>query len=540
MIQKIRSYLLDNEDHKDSIGWYAAIIILAPLLGIFFQYRKQNSIYMGSVNGKKIEKSVFNIKLYEQSSLVENIKRMFGEDQAEYFFDMLFQGKGMEEYVLSSEIKRIFLQGLFEKIISNDVISENFILFNIKNKSLDKIKKNVGELPFLLITQQIKPSDVQALNVDMGKIDLYCQEVFQVNLLKDLFFVPLSTIEKLVLFEYPSLPIRVNYRTYSFLLDQDDYRKNIKPEVILDNELRAKYDLDLKKNKHKKDKIITFSISAFCLKELEKKDVLDKSKIDKSKKEDLNKVNKNEEIEKKWKILSSGEKKNTLVNIKDILNKNFSFLKGEIYNDCKITFKDNNEKQVVSSSLASLSNILREKIKNEAVKNKENFFTVILDDKIYLVENCLISAGGFVSFEESKSIIIKSIIEERAGQLLDQDIDKIRYSLEKNSDDVVLSGWKKNTVIFNKDRNKDNNKKSISDFDLEVEKLTSEKLSSGGLRKGTTFILKKADEFIIFYVEDMTYEDEKQNFKTRKDGLYNKEFFVESLENNAKIEINND
>jgi hypothetical protein len=514
MIQKIRSYLLDNEDHKESIGWYVVIIMLAPILSIFFQYRKQNSIYLGSVNGKKIEKSIYNIKLYEQSSLFENIKKMFGEEQANYFFNMLFQGKGLEEYVLSGEIKRVFLHTLYEKLISSDVISEDFILANVKSKSFDKIKKSIGELPFLLITKQIKASDLSQLKIDMNVIDNFCQEAFQVDLLKNLFFVPLSAIEKSVFVDYPALPIRVAFIEYKFDLTQNNYRNAINKEMISDYELHVFYDKGVKNKQYRKNRTLAFSVSRYDLPE----DAKTKDK----------ELNRSEEIKNRWNIISSDSKQLSLSELKTTLSKHFVLNQKSIEKDVAIVFSNSNDLLKIHSSPWGVSSDLKEKVVSSFLEHKDDFFSFIFQDKIYLVEHCSCTLDGTLDFEEARNLVLSDIVMSRADQNLLADIDLIRYALELG-ESVAYSGWKKNDVSFT--RNKEDKK------DTAFNDIVLQKLSMGGLRKGSSFVVLNEKEYSVYFVSDITYEEQKRVLSSRKDMLYNKEIYVESLERLAKIDL---
>lgn len=511
MIQKIRSYLLDNEDHKDSIGWLVVIIMLVPSIGMIFQYRKNISTYVGSVNNKKIEKSIFNIKLFEQSKLMENIVKMFGEEQAQYFFDMLFQGKSLEQYVLSGEIRRAFLQQLFSKLISSDYIAGEYILKNFENKSLEKIKQAVGELPFLLITGQVKPNALGSLNVDIKKIDKYCEEVFQVLLLNNLLLVPLTILEKSILNNFPSLPIKINFIVYSYSLKQNEYRKNIDSTVITDNEMRSTYDLEI--NKFLKRRNLNCSIINY----------------------EMKKEHKGKKIEDLWKELSS-ECKNDINLIIKSLDENF--VKKNSNNNLKMHFNQNDLANDDIFASVNLSNKLKKDIidfvliNNKVIDADASKFIVLEDNGcLYLVKDFSLGRKEYHSFDDVKKSVVDLILTKREMQLLNVDVQKMRYALEEKQ--IVNNiAWKKEEKVFS-------NAKIEGDFnkDKAFNDLVLKKLSSGGLRQGNTFVENIDDVYSIYYVSDLTY-DPSDTFVVRKDQFYNKEVFVVSREHHAKIEIN--
>lgn len=530
MIQKIRSYLLDNEDHKHSIGWYVVIIMLFPVVGMIFQYRKSMSTYLGSVNNKRIERSIFNVKLFEQSKLMENINKMFGEEQGRYFFDMLFQGKTLEQFVLSGEIRRVFLQSKFEKLISRDLVAEEYIMINLKNKSLEKIKSNIGELPFLLVTGQLKPHVLGSLNVDMNKIDTYCQEVFQVNLLKNIFLAPLSTIEKMSLINYPGLPLKINFIVYSLPVKKiNDYKKNIDVNSISDNEMLFSYDLGIKEGKYKKPGVFSFALKSYSLKD-EQGNKKSKSPGVKINKDEISKA-----IKEKWEAIkaknnNSNEGNLVLKSIEDEFiyknaNKNISlvFNNNEIL-ECSVDLPKNLKEKILSYVLSI------EDKKNTQVESP--FAVLIEEDYLYFIDEILVAPAHYYSFEESKKNVIDSIVIQRVEKMIRDDMERIRYSLEEK-DSIINSLWEKEEKVYSQDIDK--NKKD--NIDKDFYELVNKKISSGGLRVGSTFLDIQDNLYKVYCVSGLTYEVEDK-FVVRKDQLYNREVFVESLERHAKIELN--
>jgi hypothetical protein len=527
MIQKIRSYLLDDEDNKDFIGWYVVIIMLFPIIGMIFQYRKSVINSIGKVNNKEIERSIFNIKVFEQSKLMENITKMFGEEQSNYFFDMLFQGKSVEQFVLSGEIRRIFLHQKFEKLISKDHISGEYINFNLKNKSLDKIKNSIGELPFLLITGQLKPSLLNSLNVNIEKIDVYCKEVFDVALLNNIFLVPLSTIEKLIFNNYTGLPLKINFTVYSFSLKDDlnEYKKTIDVNTIGENEMKVAYDSGIKQGDYRKPRTVTFSLSTYSLKD---KDGNGIKKITEKEFKSLNR-----DIFNRWNLIKEENKGNFDFVFKS-LEKDF-YCKDNNKN-CKIVFTNSNE---LLSSSVKIPQGLKEKIillslsnEKKNINEREKFIDFVEEGLLFLVENFDLSLLEYNTFDEVKSSVIDSIVTNRAKNLVKLDMEKIRYSLEKK-DSVGISLWKKGEKTFSHDldiKNQNQDEKAFYE-------LVNKKLYSGGLRVGSTFLSINEDTCTVYYVSGITYEVENK-FVVRKDQFYNRELFVESIERFAKIEMN--
>jgi hypothetical protein len=530
MIQKIRSYLLDNEDHKDSIGWYVVIIMLFPVVGMIFQYRKSVSTYVGTVNSKKIEKSIFNIKLFEQAKLMENINKMFGEEQGAYFFEMLFQGKTLEQFVLSGEIRRLFLQQKFEKLISGDSIASEYILLSLKSKSLDKIKSNIGELPFLLVTGQLKPNALGSLNVDINKVDTYCQEVFQVNLLKNIFLMPLATIEKLSFVNYPSLPFKINFAVYFLSSKQiETYRKGVDIKTITDAEMRSVYDLGFKEGRFDKPRTYKFIISTYSIKDKKnKKDKNLKASVDKS---ELNEIN--DTLADIWKKLNEGGKAEIDSVIKGLQEELVCVSAAK-----SVDLVFDNNKNVVSSSM-QLSKSLKDNIVNYAIKNQNkekqeaSFFVAFIEEgNLFFIEEKSLSALEHSVFDEVKALLIDDIVAKRADGLIREDMEIIRYALEAK-EKVALPLWNHEDKVFSRELD---NKKEVN-IDRSFHDLVNKKISSGGLREGNTFLDFNEDFYRVYYVSGLTYEVEDR-FVVRKDQFYNKEVFIESLERYAKIEMN--
>ncbi len=520
MIQKIRSYLLDNEDHKDSIGWLVAILMLAPMIGIIIQYRKTESNYIGSVNSKNIEKSVYYVRLFEQKQLMENINKMFGEEQASYFFDILFQGKTLEEYILSSEIRRNFSQELFEKLISDSYISDYFILDRIKKKALNDIKGYVGELPFLLITGQIKPSALGQLNIDIKKIDSYCKEVFQVILLNNSLIIPLSLIEKYSLKKCPSVPLKINFTTFTYHLKQNDYRKKVDINKISDNEMRICYDKEIKSGNFRKDRKIELSINSYSEKVKDKKLLKE------------NNDEKESKLKKELEEINASFGKDYLLLSKELRQK----FDNKVVNQ-NITIEFNDEKKEIISKNPFLSEKIKAELLSYILKNinkkdllnkDKEYICFVEKDNIYCIKLVLFPFEYF-SFEQSKEKILDIISLKREDALIQLDINKIRYDLEAKRS-VDISCWKKEEIIFEKSHNNEDKSKDNSFY-----KLVSNKIINGGLKKDASFVECFDGCYKIYFINELSYEE--NDFISRKDQFINEQIFVESIERFAKIKI---
>lgn len=528
MIQKIRSYLLDDKDNKESIGWYVVIVMLFPIIGIFFQYKKNFEIYLGSVNDKKIERSIFNIKLFEQKQMMENIGKMFGNEQKEYFSEILFQGKSIEDYVLSSEIKRIFLQSLFDKNIVNGNIASDFILFNINNKSYDKLRKFLGEVPFLLISGSLKPSMLGSLNIDMNKIDVYCEEVFQVNLLKNIFLVPLSIIERHCFVNYPANNLcKIHFQVFTLNFSDylSDYLKGEKKkdeekdiQKIDDNEMQFVYDSEVKKDLFLKNGEVNFKLTVFDIKKKSGSDLEDNNYL----------LYLLKEIE-----LKKNDKKTSY----DFFKNHLLILSS--HNKITMNFDYKDLKNKISSTYVfpeSLKiNILMECMQN---KNLKDFYVFVEKGKLYFIENVFLNKKENLSFDLAREEVRKIIIEKRLREELDKEILLIRYELESKKT-IEKINWKKSEAVFSRDMMIEKNKKDLKNDNLNS--LVIKKLNGGGLRVGNTFLEKENNNYIIYYVSNISYEDNNNNNNgiLRKNKNYAVDVFIEALQKKVKMDINN-
>ena len=382
MIQKIRSYLLDDQDHRDLFAWLVVVVIMVPAIAMFFQYRKNYVSTVGAVNEKKIEKSIFQLRLFEQMKMFESIAKLFGEEQSRYFYDMLFQGKSVEQYVLSQEIRRLFLHSLFVNNISSQTIANDYILKNLRSDGFEKMKFVLGELPFLLVTGQIKPIAMGNLNVDIKKIDSYCSEVFESNLMKNIFLVPLAAIEKMSFNNYPGLPIKINLIIYSYHFNKEsDYKKLIEKNMISENEIYSRYTIELAKENYQELRSFSSSISCFVLKD-EKKKLNEKNKIFQDKLDFLIKENKNkEDILKSIFLVGDLSLKKNYQNIAIVVNNGNV---GEIVNSKD---KDSIARDIPLEARKKIILNIFEDIKNN--KNLDYYF-IVYDGCLYYFENIVL------------------------------------------------------------------------------------------------------------------------------------------------------
>jgi hypothetical protein len=155
---------------------------------------------------------------------------------------------------------------------------------------------------------------------------------------------------------------------------------------------------------------------------------------------------------------------------------------------------------------------------------------------LYFIESVILNKKENLSFDLAKAEIKKLIIEKRAREDIEGEILMMRYDLEEKKiiDNI---NWKKSEGVFDRTKiEKDKN-------DLKKDNLISlvaKKLSGGGLRVGNTFLEKKDNNYIIYYVSNISYEESNDIHTgvSRKDKNYNGDVFIEALQKKVKIDIN--
>lgn len=533
MIQKIRSYLLDDQENKDSLGWYVVIIILAPMLGIFFQYKREKSPYLGTVNDKPIEKNIFFIKSFEQNQLIENLTRIFGEAQIQYFFDILFKGKNPQEYLLSNEIKRLFVSTIFEKDISSRPISERYIFEKMKFKENSKIKMLLGEFFYLLITDSMPKDFPLKRHIDMNKVDTYCQELISVSMMNNIFYAPLSSLQyacnKDTLIGPLSITFDIYEADYSILLKNASHLIS----EITQHEMNYFYDMSIKKGKFKKDLTSSFQMTIFTL----------------SKEKDMNDNDFNEMVEKKYFTLLSDVERDAIT-YSTLLSQHFTTK--EKTKEVTLVLKENGE---IDARGIVLPQSVRSQISDNILSSKNPFYVVIENGCIYFFKTISIPDVEYKKFEEAKSEIVVGLTEKKVKEKVLSDSDLLRYSCEEGIGEgsILPSYFKKSSYTFtaeDKEEKKQSKANNSEDFNIVVRR----KLSVNGLLKKGSFIIESGNKFSVFVVKGYTLDEKRKSNKRRfiehnVESLFNDiytenntiiDHYIDSLLKYAKININND
>lgn len=511
MIQKIRSYLLDNKENKESIGWYVAIIMLVPLFSYFFIARNnKTSLYIGHVNNNFILKSIFQIKSYEQQILIENIFKFFGEEQASSLLSMFFQGKTPDQFLLSEEIKRLFLVGRSSALISSDLIAGKKISFDIANNS-DRFKEVVGEIFYKIILGETKEFSRLLATVPIDLIDSYACEAYQIRLLKNLFQLPISILEKKIT-AYPQAPLKIHFTSYVYdkVKGIGYYKKMFNLDSVSEDEYKDFYSRGLKSGYYQKDRNIVFTLTKYLKKDLNRSSDTIKKELSSSLKKELEIA-----LINKWSLLSEGTA--DLNDWRSILEKNFQ--RNAHHGNILLTLVGDEKKSSV---------VLPPEVLEAVQKNDALYFVIIVDDALYLIENIDKKKQEQKSFEEAKKAVLENIVLSRVEDHLVQDITQMRYSLEEGKEHFA-DVWKKESFVFDPLGEKKED---------QGDKIFSQKLSFGALREGVTFIEENENKVTIFFVKKIEVSPDATLL--RKESGVGVNIFVENSLQSAIIDIYDD
>lgn len=508
MIQKIRSYLLDNKENKDSIGWYVVIIMIAPLLGIFFQYTKSKKENVACVNGVVVDKAIFQLKLYEQKNLIENVLNLLGNEKGASFLSMIFQGKSPEQFILLEEIRKALLIGLFKKEISKYFVSGNKILFDMSNNSI-KLKQIVGDLFYKLLSGDNKDIASIAGSVDMKKIDEYAYNSYQAILMNDLLKAPISAIERIIHFDF-LLPSEIFFTVYEcdFSKDSYFYKKIANEQIITEDELRNSYDKGIKLGLYNKDEEVKCSIFKY------------RNKKGKEANSKLSKKDIDIAITKKWEVFSQdlvGEE-----DFKRALDKNFSFF--EVLDEVSISL-------VADKKVASV--VLPLPVIEKIILKENDFFVLVEDEIVYFVKNIERQKVEALSYEKAKPKVKERLILERVNDVMSEEITSFRYKLEEDSNVVPENFWiKKERKFSYLSADLDSEKNVKNDF----KEFVLKKLSLGILREKASFVEIENEKFVIYFVKKILKEEKSSFSSLRKDKGLGISLFVENLLRIANID----
>lgn len=513
MIQKIRSYLLDNKENKESIGWYVAIIMLVPLFSYFFISKnvKKNSI--GKVNGQEINASIFNLKLYQQSMLLETIYKQLGKKEADYLVSLFFQGRSPEEFVLIDAIRQAYLSDFFHRYISLSPIAKNKVFYDSLNDE-NAFKQTIGEIFFNIVRKKIDEKIGANLDrlISMREVDDYVQGVYQNNLISMIFQSFIGGIEKKIFAHYV-VPQKFELLTYTFDRKKNGevYKKSIDTSIIEDQQLKSFYELGLHAGGYKRNKIFNFSFIKYGIKENQKKEFF----------KNANKEERKKLLEKKLSELFSLEKARDAKTFESILEKNFLRKGGS--SEVRLELVDKEKKSSVV-----LPNAVLDFVSSFPVS--ENF--IVVDDIIYFISNIDFKEPENLSFEEARSVVLENLVQERVNNLIEEKMTSMRYELEEKGSVVDKDLWLEDRLNFDVIAVK---KKSELDF---LSQSILKKINSGGLRQGSTFSIEEGDKVTVFYVlSDIVADEACPGLFSKRENAFSYGFFFENLLQAAKIDI---
>jgi hypothetical protein len=513
MIQKIRSYLLDNKENKESIGWYVAIIMLVPLFSYFFISKsvKKNSI--GKVNRQEINAAIFNLKLYQQSMLLETIYKQLGKKEADYLVSLFFQGRSPEEFVLMDAIRQAYLSDFFHRYISLSLIAKKKVFYDSLNDE-NAFKQTIGEIFFNIVRKKVDEKIGANLDrfISMREVDDYVQEVYQNNLISMIFQSFIGGIEKKI-FTYYVVPKKLELLTYTFDKKKNGeiYKKLIDTSIIEDEQLKSFYETGLHAGSYKKNKIFNFSFIKYGVKENQKKDFF----------KNANKEERKKLLEKKLSELFSLEKARDAKTFESILEKNFLRKGGSSEVRLELVGKEKKSSVVLPDAVLDF-------VSSSPVS--ENF--IVVDDVIYFISNIDFKEPENLSFEEARSLVLGNLVQERVNDLIEEKVTSMRYELEEKGIIAEKDSWLEDRLYFDVIAVK---KKSELDFSSQ---LILKKINSGGLRQGSTFSINEGDKVTVFYVcSDIVVDEARPELFSKRENALSYGFFFENLLQAAKIDI---
>lgn len=513
MIQKIRSYLLDNKENKESIGWYVAIIMLVPLFSYFFISKnvKKNSI--GKVNDREISAAIFNLKLYQQSMLLETIYKQLGKKEADYLVSLFFQGRSPEEFVLMDSIRQAYLSNFFQRYISLSSIARKKVLSDsLKNEN--GFKQTIGEIFFNIIRKKIDGKLGANLDryISMKEVDDYVEEVYQNNLISMIFQAFIGGIEKKI-FTHFVIPKNLELLSYTFdkKKNREVYKKFVDTSAIEKPYLQSLFEEGIRRGKYQKNKVFNFSFIKYGVKENQKKDFF----------KTTNKEERKRVLEKKLSELFSQEELRDAKSFEAILEKNFLRKGGS--SDVKLELVGNEKKSSVVLPYSVLDFV-------SSFPVSENF--IVVDDVIYFISNIDSKKPENLSFEEAYSLVLEDLVQARVSDLIDEKVTSMRYELEEKESIAEKDSWSEGKLYFDVLGMSKNNE---LDF---VSRSILKKLNSGGFRKGSTFSIQEEEKVIVFYVVSVG-EDEKTLPKlfSKRENAISYGCFFENLLQASRIDI---
>jgi hypothetical protein len=493
MIQKMRDYLIGNEENRASILYIVAVCLIAgPVMIIFFGNKKEKNIIC-KINGVEINKKIINLKIQEQRELTKNIYDALGREMAEKFIEMIYQGKGIEDYVYMQEINNAIIKSIFIRNLNvAPEVSEN-IIKNVTKNNIKKMESIVGNIISKILTDTSKYSTMlNRMGLTADKIDENVEDTFNnlltMNIIKSIILV----IEKKIIGNQKKIN-KVEIDIY----ERNGWKESCKKEAKeksknTKEELLSEYQLGLKRGTYNTSEEYTINV------------------------EILVDENKGKDIEKRIKILEATKKdKKELI---EKIKKEFKITKTI---ELKIKI-ENNKIKCENKEIAQ--DVLEEIIRKSRSKN----FLIKKNERLFLCEIKEVKKPEIIKFDEAIYKIEENLLEKKAKELKKKEIEKVRYDLEKNKKINREEFKNKLITIKSEDITKENQ--------TEEEKYLKNKIINASLRDGAIFVEEENDKdnVKIYYVKNIEYNHEEKNERIIQ--LIASQMMIECLKNSAKIE----
>jgi hypothetical protein len=522
MIQKIRSYLLDDEENKSSVGLYVVIVLLAPMLGIFFEYRKTKSPYLATVNGVPISKSIFRLKLFEQTKILESFQQYLGKEKGEELYKYAMGGADIQSVVIRQQLFHALFSGMFQNFISESAIVSTYISQKIKkNDAKEFFINHFGLLPYELVTSKNKNSIAQSIGFfDMNLLDQYCQDAIAGDTLKKIISAPILAIEKNISLDFERVPKKIDFITFSIKKDKNlIYNKKISTEnSVKENEILSVYQEGILSNLFINPREIKADVYVYT-----EKTATQGSK--KNKKEEKSVVTISEETVKKI-VEDEKSKEMPLKNIFEI-----DFARKAYHSQVNFSFSDLEN----SSSSVNLPVEVRRKYIEFVMTNTDNIkdFYFVHEKNIYCFVAASLSPLSHKSLKESKDAIISIIKNKRVLDAMYKDSDLVRYALEAGETPSV-EGWAKGnySLLVASVENE-------SQLDV-ISRTILKKVYRSGIKLKSSFLIETETDIIIYFCADISYSDTPYVRRGREREISPLDPYSNYLENKAKIVVNKD
>lgn len=547
MIKKLRAYLLEDDDNRNSLSWYVVIIIIAPFIGVFFQYKKEKSVEVAKINGFVLDKNIVKLKLYEQSLLLERFVSVFGKENLDFLIQSLFGGKSPEEFVVQSELLKVYLSYLFEKFVGSMGMVDRFMIDSFKNQSGYLMKSLLGDFIFQLVSGRSDDLSHFKKSLDMNKVDLYCQSIVAGDFTKKIFALPINSIYSVCNNRVVSggTPQKIIFDVYECVLKKRDDLDEIK-KTVPDSSLKQFYNNKVLEGHYRNDFLVDGIFSVYTLNR------------EKSKNNDelLSDDEFYSLVEKRYYSLLADDSVN-LQKLSHLLNENFKKEIGDVKGNFLI--KSNNEvysenfvvsQPVKDFVLKEVLGLIEAKKLNKSFN--EDYFVFVHQGKIYFFKYNTIPEITFSCFENVKDQVMLEYFPSILREVTLKESDEIRYSYEDRVEVEKIKNWNKSDAVYDIKKyyeflekkvgsSKKGSKKEMDDESFY--KLVSSKIENKNIKEGMSFILCNEDKCLVYGIKQIIREEDSATMykKSFLDLQFLVDAYIEGLFKEAKIEfINND